>query len=334
MATGLVWYDGFDDAALTEYYAVFSGATLTGSARTGSFALIVGDADDINRTLGVATATIYFGFAFMFTSNPSGTRVLARFYDGATLHVDLRISNTRVLFTTRNGTTLGVGTAVLTAGVWYYVEGKIVINDTTGVFDVRINEVSDSTFSGDTRNGAGAQITNVAIGDWPVAGGAISHRFDDFYVVDGSVGGSTYLGDIRVDTYYPDGDGDNEDFVPSAGTDNWANVDEAGAPDGDTTYNESDTPGDKDTFALQNTTGQGATVFGVAHIYRARKTDAGAREMRGLLKSAGGTTANQATQSLSSSYVSYFEHNELEPGGAAWDETKVDGLKAGYEVVT
>lgn len=342
MASGLLYYDGYEDfTTIQDWYVDLLGSVTinTTGARSGAGCIrFLGASGNYGRARRqiTATTTPIAGVGYFQESNFGNSLFLLSYYEGTTLHLDLRVGTTGVLTVTRNGTVLATGNTTLLVNTWYYIEFKAVIHDSTGSFDVYINGVLETWASGsnsgvDTRNGGTGVVNRVQLAG-ATASAISACRMDDFYVVDGTVGGATFLGDIRVDSYLPDGAGDDADFSPSAGS-NHENVDDA-APDGDTTYNESATPGDKDTFSLPNTPGSGAAIYGAAHIMRARKTDAGTRELRGLLKSAGGTTANQTTRSQSDSYVSHFEHNETEPGGAAWDETKVNGLKVGYEVVT
>lgn len=340
MPTGLLYYDGYEDTTvLADYYTGVSGGSSigTGRPRTGARGLRLFGNAIVPWIFPSGTSTVIVGMAINidFFAGTTGQNIYFDLTEGGTIHVDLRFDTTNQRFVvTRNGVTLATGDTVISIDTWYYIELKVVIHDTTGSFDLRINNVTETWNAAntnvDTRNGGTGVVDRWRGRLSNTSGSAV--WIDDLYIVDGAVSGADFLGDVRVDTKFPDAAGDNTDFTPSTGS-NYTNVDETD-PDGDTTYNESATVGHKDTFSLSDTPGLGATVYGVAHIMRARKTDAGTRELRGLLKSSGGTTTNQTTRSLSDSYVSYFQHNENVPGGTGWTESDVDGLKAGYEVVT
>lgn len=342
MATGLIFYDGFDDntsaSASTEWIANNTAVFSTARPRSGARSLQINNSGEHCRivfsTISSTTNStdVIVGIAYnLNVASIDAVQTFLSFLEGTGDHINLRITNGNVLRLYRGSTQIGSDGPTVSFDTWTYLEVRAIIHDTTGVAELRVNGQAPSiVFSGDTRNGGAGVIDGIRLGA-PTGIGPGTYYIDDFYVVDRTVAGSNYLGDVRVDSLVVDGPGDDDDFTPLTGA-NYENVDDE-TPDSDTTYNESAAVNAKDTFTLQDTLNQGATIYGVAHIMTVRKTDAGSRTVRGLLKS-GATTANQITRAPNTTYQTFFQHNENVPGGTGWTEANVNGLKVGYEIVS
>lgn len=125
--------------------------------------------------------------------------------------------------------------------------------------------------------------------------------------------------------------GSDNAFTPSAGS-NYQNVDDAGAPDGDATYNKALTSGLKDTFQTANIT------VPADHVIRAyiplnisKKTDAGTASQIKLHTYDGSTYQSGAAQALSTAYATKWERQPLQPDTTAWNETDANSMQTGYE---
>lgn len=339
MATGLIFYDGFDDyTAMSDWWTLSTGGgtiqVQTGTVRSGSHALELTNSTSvraIDRSLGGNYQQLVVGFALRLANSPSATRDLIQLRDATTRQIELALDSSRRVVINRNQVAIATSTNSFNVDEWYYVELRVNIANAGGAVEVRVNGTNTGwiNFSGDTQNSANNTVSQLFIGD-ATTNFSRSLFLDDLYILDYSVSGAAFLGDVRVDSLLPDGAGDSAQFTPSAGN-NWENVDEA-APDGDTTYNQSATAGHIDLFTMQDLPSS-TTIYGVATVLRARKTDAGTREVRGKLKTSG-TTANGATHALGTTFGSYFSHFENDPGGGAWSDADVDGTQVGYEVVT
>ena len=97
--------------------------------------------------------------------------------------------------------------------------------------------------------------------------------YDDFYLMTGS--GDTPLGDIVIETLYPNGNGNANQFVGSDGdsTNNYLLVNETGAPV-TSSYVADSTSGHQDMYALTDLVTSAGTVLGVCHSAYLAKTDA------------------------------------------------------------
>lgn len=271
---------------------------------------------------GVAVNWASFAQTFAFIS----------FRDGASAQCEVRTNSSNRLYVARNGTTLGTGTTTLQTGVWYYVEFKVVIHDSTGVAVVKLNETTEINLSGvDTRN-AGTTCDTFQLGDRGSFGGTIT--WDDLYVLDGTGSSPTndFLGDVRVQALSPNANGNTSNLVGSDGnsTDNYLLVDES-TPNGDTDYVEAAAVGDKDTYnygALTPTTG---SVYGIQILPYARKTDAGTRKIATVARHSG-TEEDSADLILGSSYTYLPNIRETKPGGGAWSISDINAAEFGVKV--
>ncbi len=216
---------------------------------------------------------------------------------------------------------------LLAVGFWYYLELKVLI-DNAGTYDLHVNGASVVSGNADTQNTANAYATRVSL----VGGNTNSPLWDDVYIADGTAPASTFLGDVRVETLLPNGAGASSQWTPSAGS-NWQNVDET-PPNGDTDYNSDGTVGDEDRYthpALPTTVG---TVLATQLTYYARKDDAGARSMSGILHSGAVDTYSPASVGLNTGYQYYTGAvRETDPDtGAAWTIAGVNATQIGVRL--
>jgi hypothetical protein len=155
-------------------------------------------------------------------------------------------------------------------------------------------------------------------------------------VCDGS--GATnndYLGDIRVECLFPNGDGASSAFVGSDGNsvNNYLLVDET-VPNDDTDYVQGTVVGDKDTYAYQDLTTTAGSVYGVNIIPRHRKADAGGRTAVTVGRESGGTEADSSAITILDSYIYNYDIRETKPSGGAWSISEVNGAQFGMKVNT
>lgn len=275
----------------------------------------------------------FTGFAYKTSVNTDTNARLVRFFDGSTLHVELSLDATGKFTALRNGTVIATGSQVISNNVFYYLEVRALIDDSSGRFVLRINGATDIDFTGDTRNGGNASADTLR---WGFGGNlsAGTQYWDDLYVCDtsGSAPNNTFLGDIRVEALLPSGNGNSSQLVgsDSNSTDNYLLVDES-TPNSDTDYVESSTVNDKDTYAYGNLTSTTGTVYGVQVLPFARKTDAGTRSIKSVARLSG-TEVDSADKALSTDYVYLPDIRETKPGGGAWSISDVNSAEFGVKV--
>ena len=290
-------------------------------------------------TSGVST--IYAGFAFYVASSTSvsmgGTGCgIFSLVEGTTQHLTIGVDSSQRVGVMRGGSTgtvLGSSAiGVVPVAVSSYIEIGATIHDTTGTVTIKVNGTSVLTLTGqDTRNGLTGVIQSVQFGSNNVA-----CYFDDLYVCDssGSAPNNTFLGDVRVDAVFPDGDGNYTEWTPSTGTTHYTLVDETTPNTSD--YNSSGTSGQRDTYAfaaLPSVVGT-PTVYGVAVNAACLKDDAGAvNNWRAMVRSSS-TDANGAT-SFAPSTSQEIQQTifETDPNGSiAWTQTSVNAAEFGVNI--
>jgi len=292
----------------------------------------------MGKGLPSSYSTIIVGFALKFTSSTSTSLFdITRLLEGATQHLTLSFQPSSGKLTLRRGlntgTLLATSTTTFNASTWYYLELRATINDSTGAYELRVNGVSDFSASNvDTRNGG----TSGVIDTWscaPGSTGGIQFTYDDFYICDTSGSSNNdFLGDCRIDTLLPNGDGNYTQFSPSTGTAHYALVDET-TPN-TTDYNYSSTAGDRDSYTFPDLAGLvSPTVYGVQIDAYMTKADAGTRTVSTMSRLSG-TNKDGATVVLSAgSYAYVSQIQETDPASAAWTESNVNAAEFGVRVV-
>lgn len=307
----------------------------SGRRSTASFRVTNPGNTGLSKTLD-AQATWVVGFAFRAGSLPATSKHLVKFFDTATLHCDVRLNTDGTLTATRNGTSLGSSSNSLSAGTYYYLEVKVTISDGAGAIEVRVNGSSTGwiNLTGiDTRNAGNASANVIQI-----FGGGNSENVnfdaDDLYICDAT--GSTnnnFLGDVRVDAFFPDGNGNSSQFTGNDGnsTDNYQLVDDT-APDDDTTYVESDTPTEIDTYTFPGMLHTPSSIHGLQINMMSKKDDSGSRNIASVIRS-GGTNTSGTSQALATSYVNYTQISETDPNtSAAWTSSGFGNAEFGITV--
>lgn len=336
----LRFVDGFDhyaDADITQKWTTNASMSVSsGSGRRGSNALSysAGSARNVVKTLD-AQGTWVIGSAWKFSVFSTGTIELMSLLDAGTRQCELRLNTDGTLSITRNGTVLGTTSFAISTEEYFYIEFKVFIHDTSGTAEVKVNGDSKLALSGvDTKNTANASANQVRIGHGSAVAGSPSALIDDIYICDGT--GSTnndFLGDCRVDAYLPSGNGNSSQLVGSDADsiDNYLHVDES-APDGDTSYVESATAGQKDTYAMADMVHTPSSIFGVQVLASAKKDDAGSRSIATVTRS-GAADYDGASQGLSTSYAYYSDIREQDPAtAAAWTKTGFNAAEMGVKV--
>lgn len=273
------------------------------------------------------------GYALKYTgiSGTAPAHLIIR--DNGTNQVYLSLVNGYLYLYNGSGTVLGTSTTLLQAGVWYHAELKVKIDNTTGTYELRLNEVTQfSGTSADTQNSANATANQIYFQGSNNDNSSHSFVIDDVVVCDGTGGvNDDFRGDCRVESLYPNGNGNSSVLVGSDGnsTDNYLLVDDTTPNDAD--YVESSTPGDKDTYAYTNLTSASGTVHGVQMAPRAAKTDAGTRSIVSVARLSA-TEVDGPVQTLSTTPTWYFDIRQTKPGGGSWTVSDVNSAEFGVKI--
>lgn len=280
---------------------------------------IVGVALNINQALHVSSAV-----------------QLCALLDAGTQQCELRINPDFTLSVTRNGTVLGTSVSALGTNSFNYIEFKVTIDDSSGAYDVHVNGASVLSASNvDTKNTANASANIVRVGTSGITLAASSTvAVDDLYICDGTGSvNNDFLGDVRVDCYLPNGNGNSSQLTGSDGnsTDNYQLVDET-SQNGDSDYVQSSTVSNKDTYTFADMSHTPTSIFGTQLNMIAKKDDSGTRAICAVCRS-GGTDYDGDTQVLSTSYVDYRQIREVDPDtSSAWTRTDLNSAEFGVKV--
>jgi hypothetical protein len=349
----LVFINGFDDQLSS---GVSSGTSMSfdlSTVRTGTASGRIQGVNGASNTgyfflpiPGGGDATIVVGQALYLPNNVNSCAIATFLSDnGSTVHVTVGFkTSTGVLTVYRGGsggTVLGTvtlsGTALLPT-TWGYWETKCVLSDTVGEVHVRYNGAAVLDLTGlDTKNaGTKTVIDSVA---YPSGFGDSAYitYIDDFYVVTGTGPSPTdFLGDCKVSTIYPSGNGDFSQLVGSDAdsVNNYALVNEVGAPV-TTSYVESDTVGQRDFYAMGDIVlPSSATVLGVQVSAYCNNPDGGASRSAKLGIRQGTNEALSANQALTTAtFLAARGVFTVDPAtGTAWTQAGVNSVQAGVEV--
>lgn len=226
-------------------------------------------------------------------------------------------------------------TGVITANNWFYIEVKFFKDQTSGLIAVAVNGVEVVTFAGDTQEATSGGDMYVHIGYFSGSGQTIA--LDDFYIKEDASANDAYLGDVRVETLYPDADTATEEWTLSAGSDTYALIDDTLGGDGDTTYISASTVGLQSEVGVTNSAVSPTTIHAVQVKSKASKTDAGSIEYKHYLYDSGTSPLtpeySAAITPSESTYGPAYSLHESNPATAsAWTPTDIDNLVLGVEI--
>jgi hypothetical protein len=277
--------------------------------------------------------TAIMGFALKPVSSGSGDRMLVQlgnngfdiFYDSTNqrLHSSIQTGST-----THSEQYTAINSVPLNK--WSYIEIKWYHNmGSAGTMQMGVN---GSYNTEDTGIDWFFDFDAVKFG-WTTISDVQDFYIDDVYVADttGSAN-NDFLGPIVVQPLLPNGNGFHSDLVgqDSNSTDNYLNVDED-PPDDGTTYNQSGTQGDIDTYAMENVSGTPQVKGVVAAVY-GKRTQTGAKYFRPVTR-VSSTDYNLSDLALGEDYSLVEDVWDVNPNtSTAWTATTLNGAEFGVEV--
>ena len=345
----LIALDGFDnfgtDAIFLEKWTPERAQATTfdtGRSGIGQSVIMSGQ-----RGFGIPipnTQTIFVGAAFNWSVMTGGrSGIVFEFLDITSKQLRVALNgDTGQLYVNDNGNNniLGVSVQNIKKDNWYYIEVKATAKNALGAGDVevRVNgETWITVSSGDTAI-SNEYINFVRIGGFFSGTGTyFTALVDDFYFTDtiGSAPQNTFLGDLRVDTLRPDGNGTTSDFVGSDANsvDNYLLVDETPSHDGDTTYVESATVNEIDLYTIESMPSTPLTILGVQSCVIAKKDDAGVRTGNQIVRTGATNYEGDEFFPSNASYSRFESRWEVNPNTAiAWIESDITSLEIGIKV--
>jgi len=341
----LIFMDGFDHYLVADITLKWNSTDASAidirsdyAVRPGSMGLLLagGASSILSKSLPGSYGTFTSGFYWRTGSTGTASTIVA-YLEGTTEHVSLRYDNTGHLTFTRAGTVLATSTNTFSINTWYHIEVKATIADSpSGAYEVRVNGSATNwiaaTTGADTRNGGTGVISTVRLTNRNTNDtSSTNHRFDDFYFLDnsGSVANS-FIGPSRITTLRPESAGNYTQWTGNY-ADNFVNVQDQ-TQDGDTTFNQTVTDGNIDTFNLD--TVQNSTVYGVQHVLVVRQ-DAGSGKTVRAKTRISGTDYSGTTTAIGATYIFVLDPRSTSPASSAqWTASEINGAEFGYEKVS
>lgn len=276
----LILLEGFDDGLRNQRWANNGMNAIESGARWGNKQpLRSNESMRYSFDLADQHATITVGCWLQQTQAASNIYTFFQLQSdsGTTTHVSLRIHPTgSVSFSGPSG---AYESDIIWRGVEaHYFEFEVVLHDTAGSYRLWVDGVLLINVSDiDTKAGG----TKTVFDAFRYAGGVFGSFWgymSDVYITNGA-GSSPYngrLGDIIIETKFPDGNGFYSDFVGSDAdsTDNYQHVDENPNHDGNATYVESGDDLDRDSYTFEDIALTTGNIRGVIATAVAKNTGA------------------------------------------------------------
>lgn len=243
-------------------------------------------------------ATMIFGFAINRSTDTTAFVTIGG--DNATTqHIQLTFSVSGAITVSRGGTTLGtVSAGTIPASTWKHIGIAITLHDTTGSVTIYIDGSQVLNLTGiDTKNGGTATTL-----DFISFVGEI--YIDDFYWLNGdATAPNSFLGDKKVLTLMPNGEGTTQDFTPSTGSTHYTLVDEKPRSTSDYVY--STTDAHIELFTFEDVPAGTQNISAVQIEVYANKSDASAvMQFERVVRSGGSNYfGNPMTLSVGSQYL-------------------------------
>lgn len=254
-------------------------------------------------------------------------------------HISVRLLTTGALEVTRGeyaptnlsgtpGTIIGTSSAVITTSAWNHIEWKVVLSDTVGTVELRVNGVSVLSLTGqDTINAAApGTIDQVSLTSGVTTGSQpVFDYFKDLILWDTTgTQNNDFLGTNHVYSLLPDADS-TLTWTPSTGLTGFNLIDETDPNDADF-ISAADPPPAQSEFTLTNLPPDIVGVKALIPVVRARKIDGGDGSIQVGVK--GTLTDLGADRPITSAFTYWWDVSELSPDtGVAWTPVEVDAVK-------
>lgn len=336
----LIFFDGFDHytSSPTGKWTSLSGSSMvsTGGRRNSGYMRTGGAFSGYqwDKNFSANKTTLIFGLAIKIADfgNPFDTCII-RLLDGTTSQCELGVSSTGALYVSRNNSKFAYGDNVLSTSTFTYVEWKVTIGS-SGSSEIRVNgnPTPYQTLSAiNTQNTSNAYATKFTLGAYRYENTNYPLYFyvDDFYVCDNSGStANTFLGDVRVDTIFPNGEGTYLQGTPSTGTTHYTLVDET-SPN-TTDYVTVTTATNRDSYNLQDLQSLSSqSIYGVQVNAYTAKTDGNYKTAASFIKS-GATILDGTEYAPATSYSFNTSLFDTDPNtSGAWTQSAVNSIEAG-----
>lgn len=322
-----IFIDGFESGG-DDLWDAENNATVISSAgldMDGDYCLdLSAGAEYIEKNI-TADDEMYFAFLYRATDINNSEQMLSVFNGSTPLIHICRFKASGIITAYRGvSTKIDEGTHALSINTTYLIEVHFKIADAGGRIEVKVNNISDIDYTGDTKPGADTQFDKVRLGTGPYALFTTYAYFDNFIMDD-----AAWIGDTKIQKILPTGAGTTTGWTPSAGA-NYACVDERPASDADyVSINSNDVV---DTYAAGDMAGSISSVKCVQVQSRTESDGAPTPTNLKLAVRSGGTDYFSGDKAVPASPAGLCNLWELNPNGSvAWTETTVNAAEVGIK---
>jgi hypothetical protein len=292
----------------------------------------------VSRTLISDLATVYIAFRWKYQGTLAGATdnfcPLVQFTnDASTRSITLGVSSVSKVFTAYRGTTtpvlLDTGSKVLELDTWYWVEIRQTSHDSAGVFQVRVDEIEDILFNGQTNHSGNAVTRAVSVGIplYASASGATATWFVDDVIFDDA----GHPGVKIVQPMFPDAEGNSGQWTITGGGTTPEAIDDCiggAVPDDDTTMLSSAVVGERFSVSTSDPTELVANVHGVVLVSRVRG-DGGGEQMAQSVR-VGASELDGPTFAPGGSWSWRADPFPVSPDtGIAWTQPEIIAMEMG-----
>lgn len=259
----------------------------------------------------------------------SATAPFFRWRHGTTVLGYLAYNNTGHLVLWRgDNVQLGSTSSVaLATSTWATIEVGITIGNSGAAYEVRVNDQTVISGTGDTQPGSDTTVDNLVF----LSGNAVvftgyTNYFDDIAVDD-----STWVKESLITALFPSGAGNTTELTPSGGA-NYTTVDER--PPSDADYNSTAVANKKDTYAHTSLPGAASTVNCVMPVARVNR-DGTTIEHAYLVVRSNGADYEGSSHLLGISPTIITDLREVDPDTSlAWSVARVNASEVGIRFDT
>jgi len=217
---------------------------------------------------------------------------------------------------------------------FYSTQIKYVCDNTTGRVVVTMDGEEFINYTGDTYPSAETTFPDCIGFAYQYNGGNANSVYQDIAIFDGQAGlTSDTPNPTRTVMRIPQGVGTYNDGTPHSDSTHAYNVRDV-PPDGDTSYNEVDVVGDKESYDFTDLPATATAVLGLQVNTDARRTDVGTRELEDLLIISS-TVYTLGSYVVPTGYTYSGTVVEVSPATSSqFTVSEVNDSEAGFEVVS
>ena len=326
-------------------WASENGSAVTTSStqrRTGVNSFQLDYNESVVRSIAFGGTEFFFSFAFRLVVMPTGGNNLIELFalldsNDATMF-EVEVSNAGEYRLISNGVAYISSGAGVIAGVWYWVQGKLVVSDTVGSVELRDGSGNTIRVASniDTKPGTPTAPSKVRVGSTNQTSTNADGFLTDLHIWDstGSIC-NTWTTATQIDNFYPNAAGGLTQWTPSTGA-NWECVDEVPLSTTDYVYADAEDTTTTDLYNFQNLTETPTEIYALVVSAAAFKDNAGPGNIELLADSGSGSPSTASSSSLAlpaNGYARVFYVRESDPGtGAAWDATGFNNAQFGIRV--